>query len=139
MQVWTSQDMEEEKVTQGWGAGVSVTHGRRKKDPGSQSCGSSGRKDTGARRAESIRENRTPTASDAIAIDRSGRLEAIAVGNKGVSQARGKKMSEEEDGRAGRLGRRGRQEESQFLTWEAVWVMLGAKLSSRNQLWTEPM
>ena len=101
MQVWTSQDMEEEKVTQGWGAGVSVTHGRRKKDPGSQSCGSSGRKDTGARRAESIRENRTPTASDAIAIDRSGRLEAIAVGNKGVSQARGKKMSEEEDGRAG--------------------------------------
>ena len=45
---------------------------------------------------------------------------------------------EEEDGRAGRLGRRGRQK-SLFLTWEAVWVMLGAKLSNRNQLWTEPM
>lgn len=47
---------------------------------------------------------------------------------------------EEEDGRAGRLGRHGRQEESLFLTWEAVWVMQGAKISrGRNQLWTEPM
>lgn len=94
------QDMEEEKVTQGWGAGVSVTHGGSKKDPGSQSCRSGGRKDTGARRAESIRENKTPAASDEAAIDRSGETEAIAVGNKGVSKARGK-MSEEDDGRAG--------------------------------------
>ena len=46
---------------------------------------------------------------------------------------------EEEDGRAGRLGRRGRQEESLFLSREAVRVILAAKLSSRNQRWTEPM
>lgn len=66
--------MGEEKVTQGWEAGFSITHGGSKKDPGSQSCGSGGRKDTEARRAESIRENKAPIASDAIAIDRSGEI-----------------------------------------------------------------
>ena len=64
--VWTSQDVQEDEVIQGWEAGVSVTTGGgREKDPregwreNSHRCGRDARKeDTGPQRGEGIGEKR---------------------------------------------------------------------------------
>lgn len=64
-----------------------------KKDPGSQSCRSGGRKDTGARRQRASGKTKHQQHLMKLPSMESGETEAIAVGNKGVSKARGK-MSE---------------------------------------------